>query len=172
RILYPIDFSDLLIQKARQQGLDPALVAAIIQQESTFDPNALSRAGARGLMQVIPPTGRQIARAKGVRYRRDALYDPAVSLDFGTFYLREVLDRFGQRPERALAAYNAGPHRVDRWTNGRPDMSAEEFIESIPFSETRHYVAIILAAQAQYRRLYPALSVSAQAERGAPPPQP
>jgi soluble lytic murein transglycosylase len=129
-------------------------VAALICQESTFDPGAVSVAGARGLMQIMPPTGRTLARSLGVAYDRSTLQKPESSLDFGTRYLRDLVDQFGGRVERALAAYNAGPHRVVAWTAGRQDMSAEEFVESIPFTETRFYVMTILATQEQYRRLY------------------
>ena len=134
--------------------MDPALVAALILQESSFDAGALSRAGARGLMQVMPATGRTIARAKGQRFRRAALHDPETSLDFGTHYLRQMSERFSGAVEKVLAAYNAGPHRVDAWTARRGELPPEEFIESIPFSETRTYVMIVLANREQYRRLY------------------
>jgi soluble lytic murein transglycosylase-like protein len=134
--------------------VDPALVAALILQESSFDKEALSRAGARGLMQVMPATGRRIARAKGRRFRRAALHDPETSLDFGTHYLRQMSERYPGAVEKVLAAYNAGPHRVDAWTAERGELPAEEFIESIPFSETRAYVMIVLASREQYRRLY------------------
>lgn len=154
RIIYPIQYAEVLKAKAEEEDLDPALVAAIICQESTFEAAAVSRAGARGLMQVIPATGRQLARDLGVRYRRTALHNPVTSLDFGTRYLRRMMERFDGRLERVLAAYNAGPHRVDAWTAGRPDLSAEEFIESIPFTETRGYVMTILASHEHYRRLY------------------
>ncbi len=164
RILYPLEFGDLLRAKAAEEGLDPALVAAIICQESTFNPGAVSSAGARGLMQVIPPTGRSLARSLGVRYKTAGLYDPATSLDYGTRYLRQLLDRFGGRVERVLAAYNAGPHRVDAWTSGRPEMGDEEFVESIPFTETRQYVMIILANREHYRRIY---DLGAPAQRSA-----
>lgn len=154
RILYPLDFEDSLRTKAAEKGLDASLVAALILQESTFDAAALSRAGARGLMQVIPATGRKLARELRVPFRRAALHDPETSLDFGTRYLRQMSDRYEGRVERVLAAYNAGPHRVDAWTAARPDLSAEEFIESIPFTETRFYVMVVLANREQYRRLY------------------
>jgi soluble lytic murein transglycosylase len=154
RILYPIEFREMIEAKATHEGLDPALVAALICQESTFDPAAVSSAGARGLMQVIPPTARTLARSLGMRYRTSALHEPSVSLEMGTRYLRQMLDRFGGRVERALAAYNAGPHRVEAWTAARPDIDAEEFVESIPFSETRSYVMILLASREHYRRLY------------------
>lgn len=154
RILYPLRFDDTLRVKAGEEALDPSLVAALILQESTFDAGALSRAGARGLMQVIPATGRNLARDLRVPYRKAALHDPGTSLDFGTRYLRQMSDRFDGQVERVLAAYNAGPHRVDAWTAAKPGMPAEEFIESIPFSETRYYVMIVLANREQYRRLY------------------
>ena len=158
RILYPIGFEETLAAKAGEEQLDPALVAALVCQESTFDPGAVSRAGARGLMQIMGPTGQLLARDLGVRYQRAALHDPTTSLDFGTRYLRQMLDLFDGHVERALAAYNAGPHRVVAWTEGRPEVSAEEFVETIPFTETRYYVMTILAGREQYRRLYPLAS--------------
>jgi soluble lytic murein transglycosylase len=105
-------------------------------------------------MQVMPATGRKIARAKGQRYRRAALHDPETSIDFGTHYLRQMSDRFSGQVEKVLAAYNAGPHRVDAWTAIRGEQPPEDFIEGIPFSETRTYVMIVLANREQYRRLY------------------
>jgi len=163
RILYPLRYEEELRRQAESKGLDASLVAALILQESSFDPAALSGAGARGLMQVMPATGRSIARAKGVRFLRSALHDPRTSLDFGTHYLRQMSDRFGGDVEKVLAAYNAGPHRVDAWTALRPGLSAEEFIESIPFTETRQYVMLVLANREHYRRLY-------QLDRSTPGP--
>jgi soluble lytic murein transglycosylase len=154
QILFPLRYDRELRLAAQEEGLDPALVAALILQESSFDAGALSRAGARGLMQVMPATGRTIARAKGQRYRRAALHDPGTSIDFGTHYLRQMSERFSGEAEKILAAYNAGPHRVDAWTAQRGELTPEEFIESIPFSETRAYVMIVLANREQYRRLY------------------
>src|SRR5262249_37431114 len=101
-------------------------------------------------------TGRSLARRLGERRPTPQdLHDPARNLKLGALYLKDMIDRFGGRVERALAAYNAGPTRVARWTSGRPDMPAEEFIESIPFSETRASVMNTLAHREQYRRLYP-----------------
>lgn len=154
RILFPLRYEDHLARAAAGESVDAALVAALILQESTFDAAALSRAGARGLMQVMPATGRRIARAKGQRLRRAALHDPVTSIDFGTHYLRQMSDRFGGSVEKVLAAYNAGPHRVDTWTAQRGELEAELFIESIPFTETRQYVMIVLANREHYRRLY------------------
>jgi len=154
QILFPLRYEAELKRAAQEEGVDPALVAALVLQESSFDASALSRAGARGLMQVMPATGRKIARDKGQRFRRAALHDPETSLDFGTHYLRQMSERFSGAVEKVLAAYNAGPHRVDAWTGVRGEQPAEEFIEGIPFSETRTYVMIVLANREQYRRLY------------------
>jgi soluble lytic murein transglycosylase len=154
QVLFPIRYEQELLAEAREDGLDPALVAALILQESSYQADARSRAGARGLMQVMPATGRRIARAKGVRFKRPALNDPETSLDFGTHYLRQMSERYAGAVEKVLAAYNAGPHRVDAWTALRGAQTAEEFIETIPFTETRGYVMIVLANREQYRRLY------------------
>jgi soluble lytic murein transglycosylase len=153
-ILYPLEYREPLLAACERERLPPALVAALILQESTFNPGAISRAGARGLMQILPGTGRTLARTLGLRYRSQSLYDADVSLRMGTRYLRDLLDRFGGHVERALAAYNAGPHRVDAWTAGRTDVPAEEFIESIPFTETRHYVMTLIATQERYRTVH------------------
>jgi soluble lytic murein transglycosylase len=156
RIMYPLDFGDLLQASASERDLDPALVAAVVLQESTFDAAAVSSAGARGLMQVMLRTGRAVSRNLGGKKKlpQTALHDAETSLKLGTSYLRQLLNRFGGRVERALAAYNAGPARVATWTSARADMPAEEFVDSIPFVETRGYVMIILAAREHYRRLY------------------
>lgn len=154
RVIYPLEYRDSLQERAARHGIEPALLAALVCQESTFDANAISRAGARGLMQIMPATGRSIARTLGRAFRTLILHEPDVSLDFGVFYLSNMLRRFGGRVERTLAAYNAGPSRVVAWTAGEPDMPAEDFVETIPFSETRLYVMTILAARDQYKRLY------------------
>ncbi|HXY40038.1 MAG TPA: transglycosylase SLT domain-containing protein [Vicinamibacteria bacterium] len=154
RIMFPLRYEPELRAAADEESVDAALLAALILQESTFDPAALSRAGARGLMQVMPATGRRLARATGHRYRRAALSDPHVSLDFGTHYLKQMSDRYSGSIEKVLAAYNAGPERVDAWTAERGERSAEEFIETIPFTETRSYVMLIMASREHYRRIY------------------
>jgi soluble lytic murein transglycosylase len=168
-IIYPLAHAEHVKAQAAKRNLDPALVAALIRQESTFDTNAVSRAGARGLMQIMPATGRRLARSSGLRYRRSLLHDPQANITMGTLYLRQMLDRFGGRVEQALAAYNAGPHRVDAWTVGRSGLSAEEFIESIPFTETRSYVKTVLSAREQYRRIYALAPPSEAGPTGARP---
>jgi soluble lytic murein transglycosylase len=169
RILFPLRYDAELRLAAQREGVDPALVAALVLQESSFDPASISRAGARGLMQVMPGTGRRIARDKGQRFRRAALHDPETSLDFGTRYLRQMSERYSGAVEKVLAAYNAGPHRVDAWTALRGELPPDEFIESIPFTETRGYVTIVLANREQYRRLYGLRPAPAPASEGARP---
>jgi soluble lytic murein transglycosylase len=121
-------------------------------------------------MQIMPTTGRQIARRKGLRFRSSSLYDPKTSLDFGTFYLRQISDRFDGEVHKVLVGYNAGPHRVAAWTSLRPDLPEEEFIETIPFTETRFYVRHVLANREAYRRLYgPALGLPQPSNGGARP---
>jgi soluble lytic murein transglycosylase len=154
RIIYPLEYRSELEAQAKSRSLDAALVAALICQESTFDAGARSSVGAHGLMQIMPATGRLIARTLGVRFRPASLHNPEVSLTFGTAYLRDMIDRYEGRVERALAAYNAGPHRVEAWTASRPDVSPEEFTETIPFTETRGYVMSILSMTERYRQIY------------------
>jgi soluble lytic murein transglycosylase len=152
--IYPLKHGESLKAAALRENLDPALVAALVCQESTFDERAKSVVGARGLMQIMPYTGRPLARELGVRFNPKILNEPETSLTFGTHYFRQMMERFDSRPEAALAAYNAGPHRVDKWLAPNPQIRSDEFAESIPFSETRAYVMIILGARDQYRRLY------------------
>ncbi len=166
--IYPLRHGEALKAAATREALDPALVAALVCQESTFDQRAKSVAGARGLMQIMPYTGRPLARQFGMRYSTKLLHEPETSLSFGTRYFKQMMDRFGSRPEAALAAYNAGPHRVDRWLRPSPQMRSDEFTESIPFTETRNYVMIILGARDQYRRLY-GLEPAAAATAGTKP---
>jgi soluble lytic murein transglycosylase len=166
RILYPVEYQDKLVEAARQEDLDPALLAGIIWQESTFDAGAVSAVGARGLMQIMPATGKSLARSLGVRYRAGTLFDPEMGLRLGARYFRRLLDAFGGHVERALAAYNAGPGRAGVWAAARPQATAEEFIEGIPYPETRGYVMGILAHREHYRRLYGLVADPLGAEGG------
>ena len=156
RLLYPRHYDQQLAEQAAATGLDPMLLAALIRQESAWNPEARSRVGARGLMQIMPGTGRLIARQLGLRgWRVDHLDEPALNLRFGAFYLGQVLQRFNGDVVRGLAAYNAGPGRVPTWSAGRAAEDPELFIERISFRETRDYVRIIQRNLALYRALYP-----------------
>jgi soluble lytic murein transglycosylase len=153
-LVYPIVRRETLLENARANRLDPALVAAVIRQESSWHPRATSVAGARGLMQVMPDVGRQLARAKNYPiWDSLLLYDPDVSLELGSMHLRAALSQYPDLP-RALAAYNAGSSRVRRWSQRGGVDDPEVFIERIPYTETRDYVRIVLRNAELYRALY------------------
>ncbi len=160
-LLFPQPYWPLLQSDSQQQGLDPYLVASLIRQESEFNPAAISYANAWGLMQLLPRVGSELARKEHVRpYRTAFLLIPQVNLKLGTVYFRQLLDEFNGQPEYALAAYNAGDDRVKTWLANGPYGSLPEFVESIPFTQTREYVEAILRNREMYRRLYGAPAVS------------
>ncbi len=152
--LFPKAYWSDLKRCAAANELDPYLVASLIRQESEFNPNAVSRANAVGLMQLLPKTGKVVARqVKLRRYNSSQLYTPAVNLQLGTRYFRGMVDKFGSF-EYALAAYNAGSDRVEEWLGQGKYRDPEEFVESIPFTETREYVQAILRNASLYKQLY------------------
>jgi soluble lytic murein transglycosylase len=153
--LFPKAFWSDLKRSAAANSLDPYLVASLIRQESEFNPNAVSRANAVGLMQLLPKTGKQVAKeVKLQRYSASQLYTPAVNLQLGTRYFRGMVDKFGGSFEYALAAYNAGSDRVDEWLSQGKYRDPQEFVESIPFTETREYVQAILRNASVYKQIY------------------
>ncbi len=154
-LLFPLPYRGDLETYARQHDLDPFLVAGLIRQESEFDPQALSPAKAYGLTQVLPVTGREYARKAGIpRFTTGLLWQPVMNLRIGTSVLRSMLDSNGGRIEQTLAAYNAGPSRVALWSGWNDYREPAEFVESIPFNETRDYVQAVLRNADIYRRLY------------------
>ncbi|MES2523678.1 MAG: transglycosylase SLT domain-containing protein [Gemmatimonadota bacterium] len=154
RLLYPLAGEEVLRAESRRRDVDPALAAALIRQESNFTARATSAAGARGLMQVMPPVGAAIARSLGFpRWDPVLLYQPDVNVQIGMRHLSTALARY-PHPAFALAAYNAGDSRVRRWTAGRGASNPELFVERIPYVETRDYVRIILRNREMYRDLY------------------
>jgi peptidoglycan lytic transglycosylase len=153
-IFFPLVAWNTIKEEAKRYGIDPYIAAGLIRQESVFNPNAISRVGARGLMQVMPGTGQLVSKRQGIGNITAAdLYNPALNIKLGMNYLAQVLGQFG-RIEYAAAAYNAGPARAQRWIAERGSMDIEDWIESIPFSETRGYVQGVLRYAANYRRLY------------------
>jgi soluble lytic murein transglycosylase len=153
-LLFPLAHWKTITQESRRHGLDPYLVAGLIRQESGFDQNARSRANARGLMQLIPSTGRLVARRHGLgRITSARLYEPELNIRLGASFFANMIDRFG-RIEYALAAYNGGPTRTARWVRELPNREIDEWIESIPIRETRLYVQAVIRNAAHYRRLY------------------
>ena len=160
RLLYPLGFEPALKGEAERTGVDPALVAALIRQESLYNPAATSVAGARGLMQVMPDLGRRVARALGYEgWDPVLLYEGDANLEIGTTHLRELVNAQGNVVE-VLAAYNAGAHRVARWRTRLGADDPELLAERIPFVETRDYVRIVQRNRALYRALYPGVSAS------------
>ncbi len=131
-------------------------MASLIRQESEFNPAALSRANAFGLMQLLPKVGKGLAKeVKLKNFSTEVLYTPNINLELGTRYFRHMVDHYNGQIEYALAAYNAGEERVDDWRKSGEFKDVEEFVESIPFTETREYVQAILRNAVMYKLLYP-----------------
>jgi soluble lytic murein transglycosylase len=145
RVRYPLRYEQIVVGHAENYGLEPQLVAAVIYQESKFDPNAESDSGAVGLMQLLPSTGQGIAdRTGGDAWTPADLHNPELNIRYGSWYLRHLLDKYGDE-ELALAAYNAGQTNVDRWR-------AEG--GGIQFAETRHYVQRVQELKQTYADAY------------------
>jgi len=152
--LFPKPYWTDLKKFSGDTGLDPYLVASLIRQESEFNPNAVSRANAVGLMQLLPKVGKGVARQEKLKhYTAQQLFTPSVNMRLGTHYFRSMVDKFGSL-EYALAAYNAGSDRVQDWLGQGNYRDPQEFVESIPFTETREYVQAILRNAGVYRQLY------------------
>jgi soluble lytic murein transglycosylase len=153
-IFFPLSDWETIKREAKQYGIDPFMAAGLIRQESVFNPNAVSRVGARGLMQVMPATGQLIAKRQGTGSITAAdLFNPSLNIKLGMNYLAQMIGQLG-RIEYAAAGYNAGPGRAKRWVAERGSLDIEDWIESIPFTETRGYVQGVLRYAANYRRLY------------------
>jgi soluble lytic murein transglycosylase len=155
RSAFPLPFRADLDRFSKANSLDPFLVAALIRQESEFDPRAVSRTSARGLTQIMPDTGRELSRRLHLTpYSTPRLFEPGVNLQLGTYYLKMVTTQLGGHEEAALAAYNAGMSRAKLWLTWGEFREPAEFIETIPFAETRSYVQIVLRNADLYRRTY------------------
>jgi soluble lytic murein transglycosylase len=155
RLAFPLPYRKALEEYCRAQMLDPYLMAALIRQESEFNPNAVSRANARGLAQVMPATGRQLSRKLGIpRFRTAMLFTPDTNLKLSTYYLKQLSDELQGKWEATLASYNAGKSHVTTWLAAANYREPAEFVESIPFNETRAYVQSVLRNAEVYRKLY------------------
>lgn len=150
-LFFPRAYESLIESACREHGIDRYLVQSLIREESFFRREVRSPANALGLMQLLPATARQVAAQAGLRIKAADLFDPGLNIRLGLRYLQAMLRRYDGRVYLALAAYNAGPHRVDRWLKDFPAAGEEEFIEMIPFSETRNYVKSILRNRFFYR---------------------
>ena len=155
KVLFPIDYWPLIRRSAFEHQLDPFIVAALIAQESTFTADVKSAANAYGLMQLLPSTGRQYAKALRLpaRFSLSMLTTADTNIRMGTAYFADLVKRFGGA-HFALATYNAGPGRVAKWIAARPGIDRDEFIDDIPFPETQNYVKRVLGTAEDYRRLY------------------
>ena len=150
QLLFPVRHWDIISAQAAKNQLDPSLIMGLIRQESAFNENARSSANARGLMQILPSTASKLARqARIPRYSAKKLFQAETNIVLGTRYLAFLMQRYG-KTELALAAYNAGGTRVDLWLKEFGDVDMPEFVEKIPFSETRGYIKQVLSNQALY----------------------
>jgi soluble lytic murein transglycosylase len=162
KLAFPIPYREELERFARQNNLDPFLVAALARQESEFNPKAVSVSSARGLTQIMPSTGRELSRRLRIRpYSTARLFQPQVNLQMGTYYLRSVVDSVDGRWEAALAAYNAGLSRAKDWSTWGEFREPAEFVETVPFTQTREYIQIVLRNADIYRQLYAAPAAAA-----------
>jgi soluble lytic murein transglycosylase len=154
QLYYPLGYAESVRSAARAAGVDPYYVAAVIREESSYDPRARSGVGAIGLMQLMPDTARHVAQDLGRPLAEIAtVWEPSVNITLGSRYLAQLQARF-QDPLLAVAAYNAGPHRVQRWVADRPRVDMEEFVDQIPFDETRAFAKRVFTSWHHYRRLY------------------
>lgn len=165
---FPLPYEKSLRAAAAHANVDPMLAAGLSRQESAWEANAVSHANAYGLMQVLPKTARLLARQQRMGYSRARLTDPEYNLRLGTVYLAGLIKTWGS-VEAALAAYNAGEDRVASWKAGQNFAEAAEFVDTIPFTETREYVQIVLRNAAIYRRLY---STPGSGQAATAPPAP
>ena len=150
---FPLSYSDKIHENSEQQKLNPAIVFGLVRRESAFNEKARSPTGARGLMQIMPKTGKQIARDFNERWRgSNSLYNPEKNLKYGSYYYQKLLNKFDGNYALALAAYNAGPHRVKKWLPKDETMPADIWIETIPFHETRDYVTTVLTYALIYQQ--------------------
>ena len=153
-MFYPLGWRNELIGAAGHAAVDPFLVAAVVREESSYYPQARSRVGARGLMQLMPETARPLAQARRLAFNNgELLDDPVANLDLGTAFLAALLREFGDA-RLAVAAYNAGPARVREWWGARRSDDLEVWVEQIPFNETRAFVKRVMLSWDEYRRLY------------------
>ena len=140
---------------AGDPSLEAGLVYSVMREESGFRPEVVSPVGARGLLQIMPETGARLARELGEPFDEQVLFDPATNVRFGSHYLSSLLDRFAGRKAPAVASYNAGPRAVERWLAREAKLEEDEWVEAIPYDETRGYVRRVLRSLHVYRTLYP-----------------
>ncbi|MEW5706136.1 MAG: lytic transglycosylase domain-containing protein [Actinomycetota bacterium] len=154
RLKYPLEFKAEIASASQKYSIDPYLIAAIIYVESKFNPISESRAGAVGLMQIMPNTGIWISKKRGTEFYPADLKDPGVNIDMGTWYFNYLKHRYGSE-KLALAAYNSGYKNVDRWMEESQSSNVDDIIESIPYKETRDFIMRVEKVREIYAKLYP-----------------
>ena len=168
KILFPQQYWSSIEQEAAKNGLDPYMVASLIRQESEFNPGAISPANAFGLMQLLPSVGRSMAKEEGIHHLNEVeLLNPETNIRLGSRYLKQTLDKFGGQAPYAFAAYNAGDSRVTDWQSIGKYHGMDEFVESIPFTETREYVQAIVRNESIYRELHAARELSERTQQAS-----
>ena len=165
KALYPLPYEAALRREAAKNDFDPMFAAGLIRQESTFQADAVSHANAIGLMQVLPKTGKLLARQLKVRYTKNRLFEPDYNIELGMLYIASLVRQTGAL-EYAAAAYNAGEDRIAAWKAERSYDEIPELVESIPFTETREYVQVVLRNTEVYRMIYGQPSVASQTATG------
>lgn len=161
RFIFPLPYRQMIFGEAASAGLDACLVAAIVKTESNFSPGAVSVKGARGLMQIMPETGKWVAGKKGLQgYDPDLLFNPEYNVKIGVWYVAELYREYRGDTVLVLAAYNAGHGNVERWLEQHSWTGERESIDQIPFPETRQFIRKVLFYQQVYRYLY--ISTSGQ----------
>ena len=153
KMYYPLKYQETIRKNAAKQGIDPYLVMGLILQESYYNPSAKSRVNATGLMQIMPPTGAELARRARIPFATSRLENPDINVQLGTMHLKFLIDMFRGNTYLAVASYNAGQGNVLKWRRANPSRPIDEFLESIPFSETRNYVKRVTILRASYERL-------------------
>ena len=169
RNLYPFYYADEIIKHATNYGIDPLFVAAMIREESRYNAKIVSPAGARGLMQVMIPTGKLIAqKIKFPNFKRDLLFEPQVNIQFGTWYMSDLMRKFDGNCSLVAGAYNGGPGRIKNWLKKAKsaekavqpqdpiisEIDMEEFVENIPIDETRRHIKKVMDSYSVYQHLY------------------
>jgi len=153
-LAYPLLYEEYVMETAEKYGVEPELIWAVIREESHFRHDAVSKAGAIGLMQIMPATGRDIASRMGIKITDDDLINPEINIKLGSYYINSMLDMFGRDIDKALAAYNGGPGNVTKWLKSSFVKSDEDFPTAIAFTETQEYITKVRNAYYIYKWLY------------------
>ena len=153
---YPRAFSEEVEAAAAEFGLEPNIIYSVMREESRFRQEVVSWAGAHGLMQMIMPTAKAVARQMPLaNFDKRMLYQPRINIKMGSWYLKSLIADFGGNVYYSLGGYNGGPHNIKRWLNEKKEMELDEFLEDIPYNETRYYVKKVMRSYLRYRYIYP-----------------